>query len=78
MGVAFAASEPATKLASLGRNRNSVFFRGAASNDVNILVCIGGRQRSESEFRVLYERSGFKLTRIIPTQALSLIEGAPA
>jgi len=28
--------------------------RGAAANDVNMLVCTGGRQRSEAEFRELY------------------------
>ena len=50
--------------------------RGAASNDVNMLVCTGGRQRSEAEFRSLYDAAGFKLTRIIPTQAsASVIEG---
>jgi hypothetical protein len=51
--------------------------RGAAANDVNMLVCTGGRQRSEAEFRSLQDDAGFKLTRIIPTPArLSLIEGA--
>jgi hypothetical protein len=50
--------------------------RGAAANDVNMLVCTGGRQRSEAEFRSLYAASGFKLTRIVATPArLSLIEG---
>jgi SAM-dependent methyltransferase len=39
--------------------------REAASNDVNMLVCTGGRQRSEAEFRTLYDAAGFKLTRII-------------
>src|SRR5262249_6837975 len=29
--------------------------RGAAANDVNMLVCTGGRQRSEAEFHALYE-----------------------
>jgi SAM-dependent methyltransferase len=48
----------------------------AASNDVNMLVCTGGRQRSELEFRSLYDAASFKLTRIIPTPArISLIEG---
>lgn len=52
--------------------------RGAAANDVNMLVSTGGRQRSEAEFRSLYERSGFTLERIIPTPAtVSLIEGSP-
>ena len=52
--------------------------RGAAANDVNMLVSTGGRQRSEAEFRSLYENSGFKLTRIVPTMArVSVIEGVP-
>ena len=51
----------------------------AAANDVNMLVCTGGRQRSEAEFRSLHAAAGFKLTRIIPTPArLSLIERARA
>lgn len=49
---------------------------GAAANDVNMLVNTGGRQRSENEFRSLYETAGFKLTRIVPTLArVSVIEG---
>lgn len=51
--------------------------RGAAANDVNMLVCTGGRRRSEAEFRELYAAAGLRLTRIIPTMAAScLIEGA--
>ena len=51
--------------------------RGAASNDVNMLVCTGGRQRSEAEFRTLYAAAGFRLTRIIPTPTpVRIIEGA--
>jgi len=53
--------------------------RGAAANDVNMLVCTGGRQRSEGEFRELYAEAGFRLTRIIPTQAAAcVIEGSKA
>jgi orsellinic acid C2-O-methyltransferase len=53
--------------------------RGAAANDVNMLVCTGGRQRSEQEFRALYEAAGFKLSKIVPTASptISLIEGVP-
>jgi orsellinic acid C2-O-methyltransferase len=52
--------------------------RGAASNDVNMLVCTGGRQRSEADFRALFAATGFRLTRIVPTPArISIIEGAP-
>jgi hypothetical protein len=51
--------------------------RGAAANDVNMLVSTGGRQRSEAEFRALYEASGFGLTKIFPTEnpGLCVIEG---
>ena len=53
--------------------------RGAAANDVNMLVSTGGRQRSESEFRALYEAAGFSLVRMVPTAArVRVIEGAPA
>jgi len=54
--------------------------QGAAANDVNMLVCTGGRQRSEPEFRALYAAAGFTLTRIVPTPPLqtSVIEGVPA
>ena len=56
----------------------SLESRGAAANDVNMLVCTGGRQRSEAEFRALYRAAGFELTRIVPTPArLALIEGVP-
>ena len=57
----------------------SVVSRGAAANDVNMLVCTGGRQRAEAEFRALFDAAGFELTRIIPTQAMSsVIEGMRA
>ncbi len=56
----------------------SLDSRGAAANDVNMLVSTGGRQRSEAEFRALYEAAGFKLTKIVPTAArVSVIEGVP-
>jgi hypothetical protein len=56
----------------------SLESRGAAANDVNMLVATGGRQRSESDFRSLFERSGFGLERIVPTPAMvSIIEGVP-
>ena len=52
---------------------------GAASNDVNMLVCTGGRQRSEPEFRTLLDATGFTLARIVPTRMrVGLIEGVPA
>ena len=57
----------------------SLESRGAAANDVNMLISTGGRQRSETEFRSLYADAGFRLTRIVPTPArASVIEGVPA
>ena len=38
----------------------------------------GGRERTEAEFRALFEAAGFKLTRTIPTPSYSyVIEGVP-
>jgi SAM-dependent methyltransferase len=56
----------------------SLECRGAAANDVNMLVATGGRQRSEEEFRALYAAAGFALERIVRTASpLCLIEGVP-
>jgi len=54
----------------------SVASRGAAANDVNMLVATGGRQRTEPEFRDLYARAGFTLERIVPTPMANVIEGS--
>jgi ubiquinone/menaquinone biosynthesis C-methylase UbiE len=44
--------------------------------DLNMLVMTGGRERTEAEFRKLYEESGFRLTRVVPTDSpFSVIEG---
>jgi hypothetical protein len=56
----------------------SLASRGAAANDVNMLVITGGRQRSEAEFQSLYDAAGFRLARIVPTPVpASVIEGMP-
>ena len=47
--------------------------------DLNMLVMSGGRERTEAEYRNLFERTGFRLKGITSTMALiSVIEGAPA
>ena len=57
----------------------SLASRGAAFNDVNMLVSTGGRQRCEAEFRALYQSAGFRLTNIVPTVArVCVIEGEQA
>ena len=45
--------------------------------DLHMLaVTSGGRERTEAEYRVLFEKAGFNLTRIVPTQReVSIIEG---
>ncbi|XXT22600.1 methyltransferase [Sorangium sp. So ce429] len=56
----------------------SLEAQGATANDVNMLVCTGGRQRSEAEFRELLEAASFQLTRIVPASVgACVIEGVP-
>jgi hypothetical protein len=46
--------------------------------DINMLVTVGGQERTEEEHRNMLRVSGFELARIIPTASqLSLIEGVP-
>ncbi|MBW4458610.1 MAG: methyltransferase [Nostoc indistinguendum CM1-VF10] len=43
-----------------------------------LIMCPGGCERTEPEYSILFEKAGFKLNRIIPTQSpLSVIEGIP-
>jgi hypothetical protein len=43
--------------------------------DIEMLLMPGGRERTEEEFRSLFERAGFRLTRILATRApLSVVE----
>jgi O-methyltransferase domain len=47
--------------------------------DLNMLVMTGGLERTESEFRSLFERSGYRLTAVRPTASpFSVIEARPA
>ena len=44
--------------------------------DIEMMLLPGGRERTEAEFKALFERNGFKLTRIVPTEApLWVVEG---
>jgi hypothetical protein len=46
--------------------------------DLTMLVVHGGRERTEEEFRRLFEAAGFRLTRIVPTATdVSVFEGEP-
>ena len=45
--------------------------------DMEMLLIPGGRERTADEFRALFARAGFELTRIVPTASpLSVIEAA--
>jgi hypothetical protein len=46
--------------------------------DIEMMVLPGGRERSELEYRELFDRTGFRLTKIVPTQSpQSVIEAVP-
>jgi predicted O-methyltransferase YrrM len=49
------------------------------TQDINMLINVGGSERTEAEYRALYEAAGFELTRCIPVMGeLHVIEGTPA
>jgi hypothetical protein len=46
--------------------------------DLNMLVMNGGRERTESEYRRLFDAAGLRMTRIIPTLSpLYVLEATP-
>jgi len=47
--------------------------------DVNMLLIPGGQERTKAEYETLFQKAGFRLTRIVPTRMeIAVIEGAPA
>ena len=60
----------------IGRGNEPSF---ATTQDMNMLINLGGQERTEAEYRALFEASGFALTRTIPLFGdVRIIEGAPA
>lgn len=50
----------------------------AKSLDLDMLVFVGGRERTEREYATLLDRSGFRMTRVVPTiSTISLVEARP-
>jgi hypothetical protein len=49
-------------------------------SDVNMLVNVGGRERTDAEFAALFATAGFKLTKILPVPGslVSVLEGVRA
>lgn len=47
--------------------------------DLHMLVLLGGKERTEPQFRKLFEGAGFRLHRVLPTPyVMSVIEALPA
>jgi hypothetical protein len=43
--------------------------------DLNMMVLLGGRERTEEEYQRLFQAAGFRLERVIPTHSpFSVIE----
>jgi hypothetical protein len=58
--------------AVLGRGNEPQFGKVL---DLEMLLFTGGRERTEEEFRTLFARAGFQLTRVLPTKSpLSVVE----
>jgi hypothetical protein len=55
-----------------------MLFEGTMS-DLNMLVFLGGHDRTEAEYVALLEAAGFTVTQVIPTRSLmSIVEGTRA
>jgi hypothetical protein len=51
----------------------------AAMSDLNMLVLVTGRERTEAEYGQLLAAAGLRLERVIPTRSLmSIVEGRRA
>ena len=47
--------------------------------DLEMLVGNAGRERTADEYRILLQKAGFQMTRVIPTASpFSLVEAAPS
>jgi SAM-dependent methyltransferase len=55
----------------------SLWSQIGTGSDVNMLVNIGGRERTDADFAALYAAAGFRLTRIVPVPGSlsSVLEG---
>jgi methylase of polypeptide subunit release factors len=59
------------------RVQHSIAVQALVLSDFNMMVMIGGRERTEGECRALLEEAGFRVTKVIPTQSeMTIIECA--
>ena len=50
----------------------------AKTLDLDMMVFVGGRERTRRQFETLLDRAGFRLTRVVPTiSTISLLEAVP-
>jgi SAM-dependent methyltransferase len=60
------------------RMEASAAHRAIAQSDLNVLVALGGKERTKAEFRDLLDSAGFRMTQVLPVEAtLSVIEAVP-
>jgi hypothetical protein len=60
------------------RAEDTPLARRLFMTDVQMLVVLAGRERTNDEYRDLFRGAGLRLTRVIPTESrFQLIEGAP-
>lgn len=61
------------------RMQDTAREQAMARTDLNMLVGLGGRERTEAQYHALFAAAGLKLMRVITAgRELSIIEGAPA
>lgn len=61
------------------RAENTPDARRIFMDDVQMLVMLGGQERTEAEYRALMQAANLRLTRVLPTDSIfQLIEGVPA
>jgi O-methyltransferase domain len=54
-------------------------FHFSKPSDVQMMVLLDGRERTEADFRTLFGRAGLKLNRIVPTASVvSIVESERA
>ena len=47
-------------------------------SDIQMMLMLGGRERTEVEYGKLFDETGFRLTGVIPTRSsLSIVEAVP-
>jgi hypothetical protein len=69
-------STPVVEMVVPDHVSESPWSQVVAGSDLNMLVSTGGRERTEAEYRRLFEAAGFELSKIIPTGTpWSVVEG---